>query len=73
MNTGAPIMKRYAGLIRDTWWLWIVMLGGGLVVSFFQPIFYTSIPIIMFAFLYFGLMRYDADGKLTPFDQDEKS
>ena len=65
-------MKRYAGLIRDTWWLWIVMFGGGLIASFFQPIFLTSIPIIMFAFLYFGLMRYDADGKLTPFDQDQK-
>ena len=48
------------------------MFGGGLIASFFQPIFLTSIPIIMFAFLYFGLMRYDADGKLTPFDQDQK-
>ena len=65
-------MKRYAALIRDTWWLWIVMLGGGLIVGCFQPIFFTSIPIIMFAFLYFGMMRYDSNGDLTPFDQDKK-
>ncbi len=48
------------------------MFSGGLIVGFFQPIFFTSIPIILFAFLYFGLMRYDANGELTPFDQDQK-
>ena len=63
-------MKRYAGLIRDTWWLWIVMFGGGLLAGYFQPVFFTSIPIILFAFFYFGLMRYNAEGELTPFDQD---
>ncbi len=66
------LMKRYIGLVRDTWWLWIVMFGGGLIAGYFQPIFFTSIPIILFAFLYFGLMRYDAEGELTPFDQEEK-
>ena len=65
-------MKRYFGLIRDTWWLCICMFGGGLVAGYFWPIFFTSIPIILFAFFYFGLMRYNSDGELTPFDQESK-
>jgi hypothetical protein len=54
---------RYTGLFRDTWWAWLTIFGfgivGGVLVSF---IFYSAIPIGVFAFFYFGLMRYDDEG-----------
>lgn len=56
-------MKRYLGLLRDTWWLWLLMIGAGVIaaqlVSF---VFYCAIPISFFSFLYFGLVRYDDQG-----------
>lgn len=56
-------MDRYAALIRDTWWMWIILLLFGVVLGFcFSRIFFIAIPICFFAFIYFGLMRYDADG-----------
>ena len=56
-------MKRYAGLWRDTWWLWIVLCGGGVIAgSIFSWIFFSAIPISVFTFFYFGMMRYDSEG-----------
>ena len=50
--------------MKDTWWLWIVIFGIGVGVGgFVHPSFYSAIPIGIFTFLYFGLMRYDKDGK----------
>ena len=56
-------MNRYKGLLRDTWWLWIVLCGGGILAgSLASFVFYSAIPISIFTFFYFGLMRYDQDG-----------
>lgn len=56
-------MKRFRGLIRDTWWLWILLFGSGITAAIVvHPIFLTSIAIILFSFIYFGIMRYDANG-----------
>jgi hypothetical protein len=55
-------MKRYRGLFRDTWWLWLLMVGAGVIAAQFSPVFYSSIPISFFSFLYFGFVRYDEDG-----------
>ena len=45
--------------MRDTWWAWITIvvfgLVGGPLVSW---IFYSAIPIAVFAFFYIGLIRY---------------
>ena len=57
-------MKRFRGLLRDTWWLWIVLVGGGIVAgTLISFVFFSAIPISLFAFFYFALMRYDDDGK----------
>lgn len=56
-------MNRYKGLMRDTWWAWvtIVVFGivGGTLVS---KIFLSAIPIAVFSFFYFGIVRYDENG-----------
>ncbi len=63
-------MKRYKGLLRDTWWLWLIFVGGGSVAGIFMPIALSAIPISAFAFIYFGLMRYDNEGKLISEDRN---
>ena len=55
-------MKRYKALMRDTWWAWAILLAFGLIFSNFSPIFYSTFPICIFAFFYFGMMRYDENG-----------
>lgn len=56
-------MKRYVALWRETWWLWLAMLGVGcLLGAFVSFVFFVTIPICLFSFAYFGLMRYDDQG-----------
>lgn len=56
-------MKRFKALLRETWWLWLLILVGGCIFGFaVSRVFFISIPICVFSFIYFGLMRYDADG-----------
>ena len=56
-------MKRYAALWRDTWWLWLGLVGVGILMGVFvEWIFFIALPISFFAFIYFGLMRYDDRG-----------
>jgi len=61
-------MKRYIGLLKETWWLWMLFLAFGIIGSFFDLVFLTSLPITVFSFLYFGVMRYDADGNPRQMD-----
>jgi len=57
-------MKRFRSIIRDTWWAWVILIGGGIVGGIMvSAIFYSAIPISVFAFFYFGLMRYDENGE----------
>jgi len=58
-------MKRYSALLRDTWWMWAILLLFGIVMGFFSWVFFIAIPICLFSFIYFGLMRYDSDGNLS--------
>ena len=59
-------MKRYQALIRDTWWLWGVLFGAGLIAGIFVHFsFFSAFPIGIFSFFYFGLMRYDKEGNPT--------
>lgn len=56
-------MKRYQGLMRDTWWAWLVIGGFGVALGIFMhPLFFSAIPIGAFSFFYFGIMRYDEEG-----------
>lgn len=57
-------MKRFSGLLRDTWFLWIVLfVAGGLLTKFLSPVFISTYPIAVCTFIYFGLVRYDSEGK----------
>jgi len=56
-------LKRYSALWRDSWWAWITILAFGLIGGFaVSRIFFSALPIAVFAFFYFGLMRYDDEG-----------
>ena len=63
-------MKRFLGLWRDTWLMWIVLLTGGVLAgAFIKAVFFFTIPISMFSFFYFGWMRYDEDGSHRVIDE----
>lgn len=56
-------MKRYSALLKETWWLWVVIVSAGCLAGFLVSfVFFVTIPICLFSFIYFGLMRYDEDG-----------
>lgn len=56
-------MKRFAGLFRDTWYFWLIINAGGILAgSLISPVFFSAIPISIFSFFYFGLLRYDEEG-----------
>ena len=59
-------MKRFKGLMRDTWWVWTTFVVGGAIAGrLISFIFYSAIPISFFAFFYFAILRYDDDGNPT--------
>lgn len=62
-------MKRFKGLLRDTWPVWLIFLAGGCIGGVFLPIAFMAIPISLFSFIYFGLMRYDKNGDLISEDR----
>lgn len=50
--------------MRDTWWAWVTILAFGIIGgTLMSRIFLSAIPIAVFAFFYFGLMRYDENGE----------
>ena len=56
-------MKRYQGLMRDSWVAWVIIFLFGIVMGIANhPLFFSAIPIGVFAFFYFGMMRYDEHG-----------
>lgn len=64
-------MKRFNNMFRETWWAWVILMGGGAIAGFLvSPIFFSAIPISLFAFLYFALMRYDEHGNPKSDDRD---
>lgn len=59
------IMKRFEAFFNDTWWLWLVLGGFGLVMAAFVHWSFMSVfPISGFTFFYFMYMRYDEDGNI---------
>lgn len=56
-------MGRFRGIFKETWWVWLILVGGGTLAGIFvSPVFYSAIPISVFSFIYFAMMRYDEDG-----------
>ena len=59
-------MKRFQALIRDTWWLWCLLLGSGVLMSLLMSkVFLLIFPICIVIFLWFAFIRYDEDGNFT--------
>ena len=51
--------------MRDTWWAWLTILAFGIIGgALLSKIFLSAIPIGVFSFFYFGLVRYDEDGEI---------
>ena len=61
-------MKPFLGMWRDTWFLWIGLLGVGVGLGFLKSVFFLTIPITLFTFVYFSVVRYDADGNHKTID-----
>ena len=56
-------MKRFLGLLRTTWWLWLVFAGLAVpLIVFVDPVFWVTVPIYAFTFFYFAFMRFDEQG-----------
>ena len=56
-------MNQIRGLLRDTWWLWLLMYAGSFLMAIFvTPIYLFAIPILIGSMVYFAMMRYDKDG-----------
>lgn len=55
-------MDRYRALLKETWWLWLLFIGGGIVMSFLSNVFLVTFPICLVTFLWFAYVRYDEDG-----------
>ena len=55
--------KRFSGLFRDTWWLWVLFLIVSVCFSIFvSRLFLATLPALVVAFVYYASMRYDDDG-----------
>ncbi len=58
-------MKRFEALLKDTWWLWLVLSLGGLVMSFFSSVFLLTFPVCIITFIRFAFVQYDEDGNFV--------
>lgn len=58
------MINRLSGLWRDTWWLWLGFLVLGVVFFFLvSQLFVVMVPILIAAFAYYAMIRYDDDGQ----------
>jgi hypothetical protein len=55
-------MQRYRALLKETWWLWLILLVGGTGMSYVSKIFLLTFPICLIVFFWFAYVRYDEDG-----------
>ncbi len=57
-------MKRFSAIMKETWWVWLILIGGGTIAGMLvSRIFFIAIPISFFSFFYFAIVRYDDEGK----------
>ena len=56
-------MKQFSALWKETWFLWVALLAFGLTFSIlYGGVFIVVIPIAIFSFIYFALVRFDDKG-----------
>lgn len=62
-------MKRYIGLLRTTWWLWIVLTVMIVPLTLWiDSAFIVLLPVYVVTFLYFAHVRFDENGERITFD-----
>lgn len=56
-------MNQIKGLLRETWWLWLLMFSASLLMGILvTPIYLIVLPGLIVTMVYFALIRYDRDG-----------
>lgn len=57
-------MNQIRGLLRDTWWLWVLFSAViGFAMVLFTPFYGVCFPFILAVMVYFAVMRYDKNGQ----------
>lgn len=57
-------MNQLRGLLRDTWWLWLLMFAACIGMAIFLTwIYWLFMPALLGSMIYFAMMRYDRDGR----------
>lgn len=57
-------MLRLKSLFRDTWYVWIIFVGVTIgLAQLVGPFFYATLPLLAVVFVYFAIVRYDAQGR----------
>ena len=60
-------MKRIIGLLKETWWLWLLLFGGcGYLAAYVEPFMVVTFPMMILILLYFAFVRFDEDGNSRP-------
>lgn len=56
-------MEQIKGLLRETWWLWLVFcLMIALMALFISAMFLLMLPVLAVVCTYFAFVRYDEHG-----------
>lgn len=57
-------MQQIKGMLRDTWWLWLIfILMATFLVFYLSPLFAFIYPVLIVVCVYFALGRYDENGQ----------
>lgn len=59
------LLRRLGGLLRDAWWIPIIIVGGSLFVGGFIHPLVGAVTFFagLFTLGYFAILRYDDDGR----------
>jgi hypothetical protein len=57
-------MKQIAALLKQTWWLWLLLIALCIVLTIYvDPVGgIICFPLLLFVMLYFAFVRFDEDG-----------
>ena len=57
------MQKRLEGLLRDTWWLWLMFIVIGVTMTILvSNVFLVTFPMLVVSFFYYAGIRYDDTG-----------
>lgn len=57
-------MNQIKGLLRETWWLWLLFYGAcGMLTRYVEPGMIVTFPMLFMVMIYFAFVRFDEDGE----------